>query len=201
MPTEKETEQKIFDAAQKVFQRSGFKGARMQEIADEAGINKSMLHYYYRNKDTLFSTVFQSAAKKIMPRVFGILASESSLREKVVQVVEFYHNAFRENPELPSFVIYEMNHHPQQFKDFIGSMEMHLPETFIEQVEEAVESEELRTITPDQFLMNVVSLCMMPMLARNMVQALFHLTDEEYFSFLDERRQLIPNLIFNGLAL
>ena len=64
MPIEKETELKIFEAAQKVFQKSGFEGARMQEIANEAGINKSMLHYYYRNKDTLFMAVFPIRSQK-----------------------------------------------------------------------------------------------------------------------------------------
>lgn len=201
MPIEKETELKIFEAAQKVFQESGFEGARMQEIANEAGINKSMLHYYYRNKDTLFMAVFQSGAKKIMPKLFGVLASDISLREKVEQIVEFYHDMFVENPQLPAFVIYEMNQHPQRFKDFIVSMGVQLPEIFIDQVEDAVDSGKLRSITADQFLMNVVSMCMMPMLARNMVQTILHLTDDEYLDFLNERRKIIPSVIFNGLII
>ena len=44
------TEEKIFEAAFKVFQNKGFTGARMQEIADEAEINKAMLHYFFRSK-------------------------------------------------------------------------------------------------------------------------------------------------------
>ncbi|MFA5669361.1 MAG: helix-turn-helix domain-containing protein [Balneolaceae bacterium] len=59
MAMEKETEERIFEAAQHVFQLRGYEGARMQEIADEAGINKSMLHYYFRNKSALFQEVFK----------------------------------------------------------------------------------------------------------------------------------------------
>ncbi|MCK5537355.1 MAG: helix-turn-helix transcriptional regulator, partial [Bacteroidales bacterium] len=41
------TEQKILLAATKIFSTKGMQGARMQEIADEAGINKALLHYYF----------------------------------------------------------------------------------------------------------------------------------------------------------
>ncbi len=56
-PEESSTEEKIFKAAKDVFHRKGFDGTRMQEIADKANINMSMLHYYYRSKDKLFEKV------------------------------------------------------------------------------------------------------------------------------------------------
>ena len=62
------TEEKILKAAEEVFVQKGLDGARMQEIADKAGINKSLLHYYYRTKDKLFSKVF-----KIISHIFLIL--------------------------------------------------------------------------------------------------------------------------------
>ena len=51
---DKNTELKILKAAKEVFIIKGFEGSRMQEIADTAGINKSLLHYYFRTKDNLF---------------------------------------------------------------------------------------------------------------------------------------------------
>ncbi len=57
----KDTEGQILNAAENVFQKKGMDGARMQEIADEAGINKAMLHYYYRSKQLLFEAVFTNA--------------------------------------------------------------------------------------------------------------------------------------------
>jgi AcrR family transcriptional regulator len=45
------TEKRILDAAKEVFITRGFDGARMQEIADIADINKALLHYYFRSKD------------------------------------------------------------------------------------------------------------------------------------------------------
>ncbi len=198
MPVEKETEEKIFEAARKVFQKRGYEGARMQEIADEAKINKSMLHYYYRNKDNLFFEVFQAGVRKIFPQVFEILNRDISLKEKTTLVVEFYHTAFKENPQLPSFVIFEMNQNPERFKAFMAAQSIEIPETFFNQVEREVEGGNIKPINPKQFLMNIISMCMMPMVARNMVQSLFKMDNEQYEDFLDERREIITNLIFNG---
>src|SRR5690625_3348145 len=119
MSMEKETEEKIFKAAQRVFQEKGFAGARMQEIADEAEINKSMLHYYYRSKEKLFLMVFQAAARKIFPDLAEILSNEEPLEQKVSQIVEFYDRTFRKHPYIPAFVIHEMNQNPRRFRDFI----------------------------------------------------------------------------------
>lgn len=200
MPVEKETEEKIFEAARKVFQQRGFDGARMQEIANEAKINKSMLHYYYRNKDNLFFEVFQAGVKKIFPQVFEILSREVSLIEKTTLVVDFYHSAFKDNPHLPSFVIFEMNQNPDRFRAFLSTLSIEIPEAFFRQVEKEIEEGNIKPINPKQFLMNIISMCMMPMVARNLAQSLFNMDDEQYGGFLEERRELIPVIIFRGVS-
>lgn len=197
---EEETEERIFTAAQKIFQEKGYAAARMQEIADEAGINKSMLHYYHRSKDKLFLVVFRASVRKILPQVFGILSSEMDLEEKVRQIVDFYYRAFRENPFLPSFVTYEMNQNPERFKTFVQSFNIQLPHKFVSQVKEEIADGKMMPIDPRQFLLNVVGLCLMPMVARNMVQTLFRLTDEAFYEFLDERKELIPKIVFSGVS-
>lgn len=199
MPLEKQTEEQIFLAAQRVFQEKGFAGARMQEIADEADINKSMLHYYYRSKEKLFLEVFQSSVKKIFPQLIAILSSEDDLQAKVKKVVEFYYDTFRKNPTLPSFVIHEMNQHPKRFKEFISSLEIEIPSTFAEQLKKEIESGRIMPMKPTHFLINVVSLCLMPVIVRPLVQTLFSMDKEEFNQFLKERKELIPKIIFNGV--
>lgn len=200
MPVEKETEEKIFEAARTVFQQRGFDGARMQEIADIAKINKSMLHYYYRNKDNLFFEVFQAGVKKIFPQVFEILSREVSLIEKTTLIVDFYHSAFKENPHLPSFVIFEMNQNPERFRVFFENHSFEIPDVFLRQVELEIEAGNIKPINPKQFLMNIISMCMMPLVARNLVLSLFKMDDEQYGGFLEERREIIPDLIFKGAS-
>lgn len=200
MPIEQETEEKIFQAAQRVFQEKGFAGARMQEIADEAEINKSMLHYYYRSKEKLFLMVFQAAAKKIFPDLSVILSSDESLEQKVVQIVEFYDRTFRKYPYVPAFVIHEMNQNPRRFREFMTSMDLRLPDAFTRQIREEISAGRMMSIEPHQFLVNIVGLCLMPVIARNMVQSLFRLNDKEYQEMLEERKKMIPKLIFSGVS-
>uniref|UniRef100_UPI002600CD9D TetR/AcrR family transcriptional regulator n=1 Tax=uncultured Chitinophaga sp. TaxID=339340 RepID=UPI002600CD9D len=83
METASNTEQLIIAAAKKIFFQKGLSGARMQDIADEAGINKAMLHYYYRSKDKLFDMVFQSAMGEMMVDIKAILEKDASLQEKL----------------------------------------------------------------------------------------------------------------------
>jgi AcrR family transcriptional regulator len=199
MSVERETEEKIFLAARKVFQERGFDGARMQEIADEAKINKSMLHYYYRNKDNLFFEVFKAGVKKILPQLMGILNKEISLKSKIKEIVEFYYLTFDENPQLPSFVIFEMNQNTERFKDFMSSHGVSLPQTYIDQVQLAIQEKRIKDIAPHQLLMNIISLCLMPIVARNMVQMLFKLNDDNYMEFLEQRRELNLNFILEGI--
>ncbi|TFH46253.1 MAG: TetR/AcrR family transcriptional regulator, partial [Bacteroidia bacterium] len=63
------TEEKIFNAATAVFEEKGFAAARMKEIADKAGINKALLHYYFHSKDQLFKAVFQPLMKKMFEKI------------------------------------------------------------------------------------------------------------------------------------
>ncbi|MCG2590646.1 TetR/AcrR family transcriptional regulator [Rhodohalobacter sulfatireducens] len=199
MPLEKQTEEQIFLAAQRVFQEKGFAGARMQEIADEADINKSMLHYYYRSKEKLFLEVFQSSVKKVFPQLIAILSSGDELEAKVKKVVEFYYNTFRKNPYLPSFVLHEMNQHPKRFKEFINSQNIRIPKEFAEQLETEIEKGRIMPMKPTHFLINIVSLCLMPVIARTLVQTLFSLDDDDFDAFLAERKELIPKVIFSGV--
>ena len=55
----------------------------MQEIADEAGINKALLHYYFRSKDKLFEGVFREAFFKLFPNILSLLKQDIPFGHKV----------------------------------------------------------------------------------------------------------------------
>src|SRR3954462_1734201 len=84
------TEERILSAAQKVFLAKGMDGARMQDIADEAGINKALLHYYFRSKDKLFEQIFLNVATAFLPKIFFILKGENTLFEKIEKFCDEY---------------------------------------------------------------------------------------------------------------
>ena len=124
---QKATEEQIFEAASRVFQSDGYAGARMQQIADEANINKSMLHYYYRSKDKLFRAVFQKQLTRFFPTIFEVLGSELTLDKKVPRLIDAYYNFLQDNPTVVQFIIQEMNNHPEEFKRFMKEKNIHPP--------------------------------------------------------------------------
>src|SRR5918997_1719345 len=98
---DRDTEQRILEAARVVFIRRGTAGARMQEIAAEAGVNQALLHYYFRSKERLAEAVFRQVAGKILPTVFEILGSDLAIEDKVERVVTLYLDSFSRSPFLP----------------------------------------------------------------------------------------------------
>ena len=104
-PIKPGTEEIILDAAKKVFTRKGLSGARMQEIADEAKINKSLLHYYYRTKEKLFATVFKAVLNNFLPKGLKILNSDENLFTKIKIFSKEYINLLMKNPYLPLFIL------------------------------------------------------------------------------------------------
>ena len=111
---EQTTEEKIKEAARKVFITKGMTGARMQEIADLAGINKALLHYYYRSKEQLFNAIFEDVLKDMLPGLFGIVNSDLPLEVKVYQLADKYMEFFSKRPEMPLFVLNELQRHPKE---------------------------------------------------------------------------------------
>src|SRR6266542_5494953 len=100
-----QTEQRILDAAHTVFLRRGTAGARMQDIAAEAGVNQALLHYYFRSKDRLSEAVFRRAAAELFPRVIEVMASAAALEEKVARVVHLELDHLSRTPYLPGYII------------------------------------------------------------------------------------------------
>src|SRR3954453_10563638 len=83
-----DTEQRILDAAHSIFVRRGTAGARMQEIAAEAGVNQALLHYYFRNKEQLAQAAFERAGKGFMPAVVQVIGSTGDLEDKVKRIAQ-----------------------------------------------------------------------------------------------------------------
>lgn len=199
MGKELETEEQILHAAKLIFQQHGFAGARMQAIADKAGINKSMLHYYFRSKDKLFQKVFQESMSQFFPEIFKVLNSDLELKPKVEKLVETYYGIFEEEPYLPRFVIHEMNQHPERFKKFIRHSGIEIPRGFIDQIRREVDSGSIKKIDPKEFVINTIGLCVFPFIARPMIETVFDMNDKQYKQFLNNRKKELPEFILNAI--
>jgi AcrR family transcriptional regulator len=193
------TEENILQAANSVFQKRGLAGARMQEIADEAQINKAMLHYYYRSKQKLFEAVFMQAFKKIIPHVNGIFNSDATVFEKIRRFADSYITFVMENPYLPTFLIQEINNNPDFAKIFFRTNSAPDTSMFEQQILEEIKNGVLKQIDPKQLLMNLISLSVFPFVGRGLIMEILKLDEDSFMAMMEERKTLVPELIINAI--
>ena len=196
---EAETEEIIFEAARKVFHKKGYSGARMQEIADEADINKSMLHYYFRSKEKLFHEVFQREMGRFFPLIFGVLNSDKPLDRKIDRLIDTYYRFLKENPHMVQFVLYEMDQHPDQFRAFIEEKGLRPPKKFFRQIEDAIKEGRMDPVSPAQLMISIVGLILFPYIAGTMIQSVFRMDEVDYMNFLKDRKEFLTSFILNGI--
>ncbi|TCD47418.1 TetR/AcrR family transcriptional regulator [Chlorobium sp. N1] len=192
MATENETEYRILRSAEEVFYRHGYDGAKMQDIADGASINKALLHYYFRSKERLFDAVFSAAVERLVPPLFLTLGSEKPLTQKIREFVDTYFDTVLEHPFLPGFVVHEMHRNPDRFRKTIASGNLLDLEGLQAALDEGTSRGEFRQTDAMQFLLNLLSLSAFPFIAARAMQAISALGEEEYRRTLDERRALVP---------
>jgi len=194
------TEELIIAAARKVFLSKGLAGARMQDIADEAGINKALLHYYFRSKEKLFEMVFMEAAQKLFPKINFIFESDMPLFEKIEHFADEYITVMVENPYLPSFVVNEINQDPLAFfrmlKEKFGFPN---PSLFLKQIDKEIKKGTIKRVNPVQLLMNMLSLCIFPFMAKPLLQLRIHLTEEQFREFMEQRKKEVPRFIIDAI--
>ncbi len=197
---EKSTEEKILSAAKKVFVTKGMSGARMQDIADEAGINKALLHYYFRSKEKLFEVIFVEAAQKLFPAINLVFESDMPLFQKIEKFCEEYITVMSENPYLPLFVLNEINQDPEIFLAKIwGKQNLPRPQKFLEQIEKEVKKKAIKPISPLQLLMNLISMTIFPFVAKSMFQFNLHLDELQFRSIMEQRKKEIPKFIIESI--
>jgi TetR/AcrR family transcriptional regulator len=193
------TEEKIFNAARIVFQKKGFAGARMQEIADEAGINKAMLHYCFKNKQLLFEAVFQNAFSQIAPQINAIFNSDETVFEKITQFTHSYISFVIENPFLPPFVIQEMNNNPEFVKNFFKNKHTPDPSLLIDQIKKEIEEGIIKPVNPKQLVLDIFAMTIFPFAAHMMVKGLLQVSEAEFNDMMEKRKTSIAEQIINSI--
>ena len=193
------TEVQILDAAKYVFQSKGMDGARMQEIADKAGINKAMLHYYYRNKQLLFEAVFNNAFSLLAPQLNTILNDDSSIEKKIRNFTSNYISFMDKHPYLPAFVIQELNRNPEFILKMKNNLGFPNIEKFKIQVNQEVKDGILKPISAEQLFMNVMALNVFPFVAKPLLMAFTNTDDEAYNGLIEKRKTEVADFIINSI--
>jgi TetR/AcrR family transcriptional regulator len=192
------TEKKILQAAKSVFHRKGFDGARMQEIADEAGINKALLHYYFRNKQTLFNAVFRDSLGEVMAKIYSSFQSEQDLSGKITDFYKHHIQFLQDNSFVPWFILNGLHECPEDLKKIMMSGIVD-PKVFLAEFGKQMKEENITGEDPHQVFVNILALSVFPFVARPLLQSMFGFSDKEMDRFLNDRKKSLPVFINNAL--
>jgi TetR/AcrR family transcriptional regulator len=200
-PHSSDTEQRILDAARQQFMRFGLEGTTMQQIADAAHINKSLVHYYFRSKENLFERIFIQAFQTFVPRVMEIMLSDCSMREKIKNIVDNYIDMLMSNNFLPGFILHEINQNPDRLYRLLQHSQVN-PPLVMQQLEKEIANGNIRPVDPRHLFINILAMCIFPFPARPLIQRIFFEgSDEAFDAFLKERKKEITQFVIHAICI
>lgn len=195
-----DTREQILAAAGKVFRTKGYAAARMQEIADEAQINKALLHYYFESKEKLFGQIFLETMQHFFGTAAGLLNDPAtSWKEKIYIIADRYTDFLKANPEIPFFVMNEINRNGETFLRQLPISEMLDRSRFMQQLHEAQQHKTIAPVAPFQVIITIISNLVFPFIAKPMIQTIGGMDNEKFSRFLDERKTLVPDMVISFL--
>lgn len=197
---DKLTEEKIFEAATEVFLEKGMDGARMQDIADRAGINKSLLHYYYRTKERLFNAVFEMIATEMLRKFAPVFDENLSLEEKIRFFYREHIAFLQKNPRLPSFLLNEINRNPSIFRKFVQKLDVSLLWTTLErQHKDELERYHITRESIPQFMTTIVSLSIFPFAGKAIISGILEKMGGNFNDYIEERKAYAADFVIKAL--
>lgn len=200
------TEDKILVSAKKIFYQKGLKGARMQEIADDAGVNKAMLHYYFRSKEKLFDKIFEQSVKSVTPTLMNAFLEEAPLQTKIKRLVEMMIDLFLEEPYLSNFIVNELSQNPEKLflnvLDYEGGLIGKIIPLINEQIQAEIEKGNLKPeIRSAELILNIMSLCLFPVMAQSVLQKTLGIDDERMERFMSKRKQTVTQFVLDAILI
>lgn len=182
------TEEKIKEAARKVFMKKGYAGTRTRDIAEEAGLNLALLNYYFRSKEKLFEIVMMEKVQKLFGIIAPILNDNSTTLEKKIEVAAGNYIAMlMENPDLPLFVMSEIRNNPERFASKVQAVKLIQESHFVKQIKE-----KRPDINPLHFVISLLGMILFPFIAKPVLQDAGNLTPKGFQNLMEERKALIP---------
>ncbi len=191
-----QTEKLIKEKAKDLFFKKGFLNATTQEIADEAGVNRALIHYYFRSRDQMLEILLDETMLEKKERVRGILSSSLPFRQKIANYINTIVDYGLTYPYLDNFIISETARRPDKVKLFCSKDRTKMSDFIREDLEQEIKSGNIASISPEHFMVNLSALCNYPLLAKVVLQTIHGMPDSVYRKFLIERKQIIFRTIF-----
>jgi TetR/AcrR family transcriptional regulator len=198
---DKQTEEKIFNAATDVFVEKGMDGARMQDIATHAGINKALLHYYFRTKDQLFSKVFEKISGRMFAKFSPVFDENISLEEKIRFFFKAHISFMHDNPRLPGFILNEINRNPARIKKLLSTIEFRKFWTILfQQHKDELYKYNITEENLPQIMTTIAAMSVFPFAARGILEGIFQNMGVDFEKYIEERKDFAAEFVIKAIT-
>ncbi len=196
------TEETILQVAERLFLDKGFALTSTTEIAREAGCNQALVHYYFRTKDQLFTTIFKAKITAFANKFFAIYDQGISFEEKIMQIVDAHFDVLTDNPRLPNLILNVVTSDPQRMKgmrDSLGPLAVKMFGKLSEDLRAEVAAGHVRPMEPMELIFDILSLDIFPFVAGGMVRMVWGVDEKGYKDFVNKRRQSVKAVLLNSI--
>lgn len=199
MAKNKNTEQKIFDAATELFMEKGVDRTSVRDIASKAGINLALMNYYFRSKENLFDAIFTNLVKENTRDLLQILDSDMDLEEKVQNYVNAYIDILTSNPLLVPFFMAIIHRSQDKITKMKMISNLYGTEKFSQQIVEEGKKGTIRRTDPSHFFVDMISLITFPFAIRPLIMDRNEMSTEDFNTFIHERKEHVTNLLLKSM--
>lgn len=196
---EETIEEQILVAAFNVFVEKGFENAKMQEIADRAGIKRTVLNYYFRSKDLLYQNIAKTIMRQALPQMLRILNSDLPFEEKITEFANEYITVALKNPFLPLFIINELNSIGPAFIDKMLDGKRPNIDNFLKQINEEMDKGNIIRMNPLHVPVHIISMCGFPIISKQMMMLVTGINEKQYQALMQERKKEVVRMAMQGL--
>ncbi|MBD3287412.1 TetR family transcriptional regulator, partial [candidate division KSB1 bacterium] len=195
------TEEKIILAATDIFLEKGKDGARMQEIADRAGLNKAMLHYYFRSKDNLYYEVFGAQIQKFFDDLSDAIGETDNFSDFLWVFISNYIDFVAPKNKLVRFILWEIEKGGNMVANILkqnlhdGNQQNNF---LVQKVEKAIQEKQIRSVDPVNFVISLIGMCVFPFIGRPILENVYESTRILTPEFLEQRKYEVYHLIWDG---
>ena len=194
---------KILKAALAIFIAKGKDGASMQEIADEAGVNKAMLFYYYTSKDLLYGEVLRTNILEIVNSIKNIFISEEDSEKKIEQIVNAYVDFFDSQPHLPKLILREIASNASELtkviKELKQQLEADIPHKFISLIQQSLSSQGAPSIEAKHAIISIIGMSIIYFIGKPIIDILLEIENVNHEELILQRKKNIMFILKHGI--
>lgn len=193
-------EQKIIETAQQLFIEKGFVETSMSDIAHAVGVNRPVLHYYFRTKDKMFQAVFSNIVASVIPKVQDILRQDVPFIKRMELILDEYIKKFIESPYLVKFILGEIQRDVNHLISIAKELQLNnCFDILYKYLSDEMQKGKLKTVPIPFVFFTFYGLLTYPFLSKNLVITLFLDKEEDFEPMLHEWKQYVISSMKNLL--